>query len=170
MRRYIAFCLAFMLLAGVSTVTAGSLNPFDKRQAPAMELVDMDGLVHSLSSYKGKVVVVNFWATWCPPCLKELPSMQSLWERYRDQDLMMLGVNVGEDHDSIFRFTGTFETELDFPILLDERMNVVRGWPVVGLPTTFIVDKSGRIVLSAVGERDWVSNHVIASIERLLDE
>ena len=82
----------------------------------------------------------------------------------------MLGVNVGEDHDTVFRFVGAFEVDLDFPLLLDKEMSVVRSWPVVGLPTTFIVNKKGQLVYRALGERDWAGDEVVEVIGGLLNE
>ena len=82
----------------------------------------------------------------------------------------MLAVNVGEDHDAIFGFVGSFETELDFTFLLDPTMQVTRNWPVLGLPTTFLVNRKGEIVSKTLGERDWSSAETVTEIERLLAE
>ncbi len=136
--------------------------------APAINLLRLSGERFSLEENRGKVVLVNFWATWCPPCLKELPSMQDLWKKYRNRDFVMVGVNVGEDDEEVFRFTGSFDTELDFPLLLDQDLKVVKTWPVFGLPTTFVIDKRGRIVYRAKGERDWMDSEIQTTLERLM--
>ncbi len=121
--------------------------------APAFELMDLDGRPHKLADYLGKVVVLNFWATWCPPCREEMPSMQRGWEKVRDEDIVFLGVNVGEDADTVFLFLADYS--VDFPLLLDKDAKVIEEYPVTGLPTTYIIDAQGRITHRAVGGRAW---------------
>ncbi len=133
--------------------------------APSFNLPDDEGEMHALSDYKGKVVIINFWATWCPPCRAELPSMNKAWEKLKDHDVQMLAVNVGEDEDTVFAFTG--EQEINFQILLDESGEIINLWPVRGLPTTFVLDKEGRVVYRAVGGRDWNSDEIINIIKKL---
>ena len=161
--------LAVLLILMSGVTDAGVLGKVENEQAPGIKLVDLSDDMHDLANYRGKVVFVNFWATWCPPCLKELPSMQALWDQFKDKDFVMLAVNVGEEHDTVIRFLGSFAVELDFPLLLDSNMSVVRSWPVVGLPTTFIVDKSGRLAYKAMGERDWAGDDVVKIVEELLE-
>jgi len=133
--------------------------------APSFELPDDEGEMHALSDYKGKAVVINFWATWCPPCRAELPSMNRAWEKLKKHDVQMLAINVGEDEDTVFAFTG--EQEIDFQILLDESGEIINRWPVDGLPTTFILDKQGRVVYRAVGGREWDSDEIVDIIKNL---
>jgi len=98
-------------------------------------------------------VIVNFWATWCPPCREEMPSMQRAWERLRDDNILILAIDIGEDEDTIFTFTADYPVE--FPLLMDRDSSVIAQWPVRGLPTSFVVDPEGRIVYRAIGSRDW---------------
>ncbi|MCW8919780.1 MAG: TlpA family protein disulfide reductase [Gammaproteobacteria bacterium] len=121
--------------------------------APDFTLRDADGESYRLSALRGQPVIVNFWATWCPPCREEMPSMQRAWESLQPQGVVLLAINVGESADTIFQFTGN--TQLDFPILLDEDGTVSEAWPLKGLPTTFVIDPQGRIVYSAIGGREW---------------
>jgi len=137
----------------------------DRPPAPDFSLVDMDGVKHTLSDYRGRVVVVNFWATWCPPCREEMPSMERAWQKLRHEDIVMLAVNVGEDEDSIFEFTASYPVE--FPLLLDQESVVIGNWPVRGLPTTFIIDPQGKIVYRAIGGRDWSAPGVLQKIRAL---
>jgi peroxiredoxin len=135
---------------------AGTLTPIPKRPpAPDFALKDAEGKLHRLSDQKGKVVLVNFWATWCPPCRKEMPSMQRAWDKLKNENFVMYAVNVGEDEDTIFGFTFAMGVELTFPILLDPKGKTVQEWPVLGLPTSFIVDADGRVAYRAVGGREW---------------
>ncbi|GMQ89146.1 MAG: hypothetical protein BMS9Abin09_0604 [Gammaproteobacteria bacterium] len=133
--------------------------------APDFSLKDMDGSVHTLSAYRGKVVILNFWATWCPPCREEMPSMERAWEKLKHEDIVMLAVNVGEDEDSIFEFTASYPVE--FPLLLDQESVVTGNWPVRGLPTTFVIDPQGRIVYRAIGGRDWNAPGILKKIRAL---
>jgi peroxiredoxin len=133
--------------------------------APAFELTDLDGRPQKLADYLGKVVVLNFWATWCPPCREEMPSMQRGWEKVRDEDIVFLGVNVGEDADTVFLFLADYS--VDFPLLLDEDATVIERYPVTGLPTTYIIDPQGRITHRAVGGRAWDDDALLNSLRAL---
>jgi peroxiredoxin len=138
-------------------------------KAPALALPDEEGKkTWRLSELRGKVVLVNFWATWCPPCRKELPSMERLWRQFKDAGLMVLGINVGETGDQVFAFSNGLETPLTFPLLLDEDSRVVQSWPVKGLPTTYLVDKQGRIAFGAIGGREFDSPAIVEQVRELL--
>ena len=134
-------------------------------EAPDFALPDMDGKVHRLSDYRGQVVIVNFWATWCPPCRREMPSMQRAWLKIRDQGIMMLAVNVGETEDTVFEFSG--EYPMDFPVLFDRDSAVSDAWPMRALPTTFVIDPQGRIAYRAVGGREWDDERLLRPIRAL---
>ncbi len=151
--------------------SAQTLVPVPERPAaPDFALSDTDGKQHRLSDYRGKVVAINFWATWCPPCLREMPSMQRLWERWKEKHFVILAIDVGEDDETVFRFTVELDTPLEFPLLLDREGKIVAQWQVLGLPTTFIVDKQGRIAYRAVGGREWDDAEFFSPIEALLLE
>ena len=141
----------------------------DKPAAPDFALKDADRKLHRLSEQRGKVVLVNFWATWCPPCRREMPSMQRAWEKLQGGNFEMYAVNVGEDEDTIFGFTFSTGVELTFPILLDRDAHIIKAWPVVALPTSFVIDPQGRIVYRAVGEREWDDPRLLRQIRKLMD-
>ncbi|VAW59953.1 hypothetical protein MNBD_GAMMA08-1118 [hydrothermal vent metagenome] len=160
--------LFFAFLTLLSThIYAGNLITQLNNIKPAsnFKLVDMDGNVHQLSDYKGKPIIVNFWATWCPPCREELPSMNRGWEKIKSQGIIMLAINVGEDEDTIFTFTGDYP--IDFTVLLDQSGEVAKQWPIKGLPTTFVVDPQGRIVYRAIGGREWDSDKLLNLVRSL---
>ena len=146
------------------TMTAVPKRP----AAPDFTLKDTDRRLYRLSDSHGKVVLVNFWATWCPPCRREMPSMQRAWEKLKDERFDMYAVNVGEDEDTIFGFTFSTGVEITFPILLDRDARVVKAWPVIALPTSFIVDPDGRIVYRAVGGREWDDPSLLRQIRALI--
>ena len=143
---------------GLTELPAGLL-------APPLELSDIDGNIHQLKDYKGQVVIINFWATWCPPCRAEMPSMQRAWEILHSEGIIMLAVDVGEDEETIFTFTANYPVE--FPLLMDPDSQTTTDWPVLGLPTTFIVDKEGRLVYRAIGGREWDDAELLRKIRAL---
>jgi peroxiredoxin len=166
--------LALAALLGVGA--AGAAGPDRPMQAiealpkaPSLVLPDEEGnKTWRLSDLRGKVVLVNFWATWCPPCRKELPSMERLWRQFKDEGLVVLGVNVGETGDEVFAFSKGLETPLTFPLLLDEDSAVAQSWPVKGLPTTFLIDKQGRMAFGVIGGREFDSPAIVRQVRELL--
>jgi len=138
--------------------------------APDFTLEDLDGESHSLSLYRGKVVMVNFWATWCPPCRRELPSMEALYLAFKDDAFTVLAINQWESPDHVFAYMGQLEVFPGFPILFDRDSAVSQLYAVKGLPSTVLIDKRGRIVYRAVGGRDFNHPEVRAIIRGLLAE
>jgi peroxiredoxin len=133
--------------------------------APDFELLDTDGNRHRLSDYRGRPVIINFWATWCPPCREEIPSMNRAWQRLAEEDIAMLAINMGEDEDTIFIFTADYPA--DFPILLDRSGEVIAEWPVKGLPTTYVVAPDGTLAYRAIGSREWDDEGVLGRVRGL---
>ncbi len=134
-------------------------------QASDFSLPDMDGKMHRLAGYRGKVVIVNFWATWCPPCRFELPSMEKAYAIFKEKGVVMLAINVGEDSDTIFSFTADYP--VTFPLLLDKSGDVINNYPVIGLPTSFIINPQGQIVYRVIGSREWTDPELINKIIQL---
>ncbi len=138
--------------------------------APDFALKDLDGKTQRLSAYRGKVILVNFWATWCPPCRREMPSMERLYQKLKGEPFQILAVNQNEDFDLVFVFTGQLDPAPTFPLLLDEKSTVPKQWGVQGLPTSFIVDKQGRIAYRAVGGREFDHPNLEALLHKLIHE
>lgn len=145
-----------------------SLTTQTPRPAPALKLKSTDGQLLDLAQLKGKVVLINFWATWCPPCRREMPSMERLRQALQDEAFSVLAVDVGEDADTIEAFTSQLDTTPGFPILLDTRSHTMQAWKVAGQPTTFLVDQQGRIVASAIGGREFDHPEIFRAIRELL--
>ena len=161
-------CAATSLMAADLPPLAHNLTLQAPKPAPALKLKDLEGKTHDLAQLRGKVVLINFWATWCPPCRREMPSMERLSQVFKGQPFVVLAVDVGEDPDTIEAFTSQLDTVLTFPILLDSRSQTMRAWKVAGLPTTYLVDKQGRIVASAIGGREFDHPEIVAAIRALL--
>ena len=125
-----------------------------------IKLDDISGNSVSLSQFRGKIVFLNFWATWCPTCVVEMPSMERLHRRFKDRDFVMVAVNLKESRAHVKSFFEKYK--LSFTTLLDTGGEVAYGLAVNALPTTFVLDKAGRIIGMALGPREW--DHA-ASIE-----
>ncbi len=155
--------LLFLALAAAVSTQAADLPPLthgltpvaEPVPAPALHLPDLDGKPHDLADLKGKLVVVNFWATWCPPCRREMPSLERLNRKLGEQGLAVLAVDVGEDADTVFSFTGQLDPAPAFPLLLDRDSSAMQRWKIRGLPTTFVIDAAGRVIYRAVGGREF---------------
>lgn len=118
-----------------------------------IQLKDITGNRVSLSDFRGKIVFLNFWATWCPTCVVEMPAMEKLHRRFKDQNFAMIAVNLQESEAQVKSFFEKFK--LSFTALLDSRGEVASGLAVSALPTTFVLDKKGRILGMALGPREW---------------
>jgi peroxiredoxin len=136
--------------------------------APALVLKDLGDRVHQLDDYRGQVVLVNFWATWCPPCVAEIPSLQRLYTSLSNQPLVLLAVSMGEEKRKIQNFSET--AGIGFPLLPDPTSDVSQRWDVDFLPTSHLVDAQGRLRFTAYGEVDWDDDGVRATLRALLEE
>ena len=133
--------------------------------APDFTLQDTRGVTHTLSDYRGRPVIINFWTTWCPPCREELPSMNRAWQMIEEEGIAMLAINMGEDEDTIFIFSADYPT--DFTVLMDQSGEVIEQWPVRGLPTTFVIAPDGTIAYRAIGSREWDARELLDSVRAL---
>jgi peroxiredoxin len=159
---------AALLLAASFAVHAAELRPWPGGPTPALELEDMSGQMHRLADYRGKVVLVNFWATWCEPCRAEMPSIDGLRSALDGQPFQVLAVNLAEPLSRIERFAGMMP--LHFPLLRDRDGSAAKAWKAKLLPASFLVGRDGRIRYVAYGELDWTSAPVRSRVEELLSE
>ncbi len=158
--------LAGLLLPAAALAQGSGFAPIAEPPAhPALNLPDMDGKTVDLASLRGRVVVVNFWATWCPPCRREFPSLGRLQKLFKPQDLTVVAVNVGEDADTIFAFAGN----PDIAVLLDRDSRAMGAWKAKGLPSTFVLDREGRVVLRAVGGREFDTPDILSQLRPLVE-
>lgn len=139
-----------------------------KMPAPALMLKDIEGQSHELSALKGKVVLVNFWATWCPPCRREMPSLDRLARKLSDKNFVVLAVDIGEDADTVQSFLSQLDSHPSFPILLDTRGRTMQTWNIAGLPMTYLIDRKGRIAYSAAGGREFDHPEIEQIVRTLL--
>ena len=157
-------------LVGVAGVAAAAqeapLVAWTGGPTPPLALRDLDGRPHDLTDYRGKVVVVNFWATWCQPCREELPSLERLRDAMRGRRFEAVAVNVAEGEARVRRFLQ--EVPLRLPFLLDGDGETQRAWKVRGLPATFLLDREGVIRFWYLGELDWAQPAILRTVESLL--
>ena len=146
------------------------LTPYKGNPIPApLILNDLNKQAFDLKQYKGQVVLVNFWASWCPPCVHEMPSMQRIQDRFISKGFTILGVNMAEERKTITEFLNT-KVNVNFPILLDEDGAVLKNWGVFAFPTSYIIGKKGKIRYAIVGGVDWEKESMTSKIIQLLEE
>jgi peroxiredoxin len=146
----------------------GVLKIPHRTQPVEIQLKDIYGNTFRLSDFRGKIVFLNFWATWCPSCVVEMPSMEKLHRRFKDKDFMMVAINMQESDEQVKTFFT--KMKLSFTALLDSDGEVASGFAVNALPTTFVLDKEGRIAGQALGAREWDSRASIGLFEFLMNK
>jgi peroxiredoxin len=145
---------------------AADADPFERagitelregQRGPAFELDLFTGGRASLDTWRGHLVVLNFWATWCTPCTLEMPTLESLWREYRDRGLVVVGISVDRGAPRGLLEPYVAGLQLTFPILLDADLRTAGAWRVTGLPATFIIRPDGDVAGMAFGAREWNS-------------
>lgn len=164
---YIVILLTLLFVNACDNDKQGQTSGLVGKPAPDFTLNNMQGQPVSLSDYRGKVVIVNFWATWCPPCREEMPSMEKLYREQRAAGLELLAINTEENGK---RVVSKFlqRTPYSFPILLDSDSEAMNGYRVYRLPESFIVDRNGVVVERVVGARNWLEGPLFKLINSLL--
>lgn len=147
---------------------AGVTEFKDGQRGPAFSLPTLDGRQATLADYRDKLVVLNFWATWCLPCTDEMPTLERLWKDSRARGLTVLGVSVDRGAPRALLDPYVRNLALTFPILLDPDSKTANAWRVTGLPATFVVRPGGEVAGMAVGPREWHRGPMQALLERML--
>ncbi len=137
--------------------------------APDFTFPGLDGKMVSLSDYKGKVVLVNIWATWCPPCIAEMPSMEKLYHKFKGENFEILAVSIDETG---LKAVAPFmkKTRLTFPALIDSKGAIKSVYRITAIPESFIVDKQGLLIKKIVGPLDWASPQVFRFFSSLIQK
>ena len=156
--------VAVLLASGLAG--AAELRPWDGGAPPPLSLEDLAGKTHSLADYRGKVVLVNFWATWCEPCRAEMPSIERLRRSLQGKPFEVLAVNLAEPRSRIEKFLAAMP--LGFPLLLDRDGAAAKSWKAKILPASYVLGRDGRIRFVAYGELDWSSEPVRSQLMQLL--
>lgn len=145
---------------------AQELKPYAGTTTPALKLKDLQGKTHALADYRGSVVMVQFWATYCAPCIKEMPSMQRLQARLAGKPFKILAVNMGETEAEVRAFLK--RVNVDFTVLMDGEGEALAAWKVFVAPSTFIVDPEGRIRYALQGGAEWDAPEYVDKMTALM--
>ena len=167
----VAVLLIFFLSKGMNT----SESDFPKKGleignfAPDFTYPDLSGKSVSLSDFRGSVVLVNIWATWCPPCVAEVPSMEALYRKLKGENFEILAISIDQQGQSV---VSSFmeKHKLTFPALLDPKGTISLPYRATGVPESFIVDKKGILAKKIIGPIDWESPEVISYIRNLMEQ
>jgi thiol-disulfide isomerase/thioredoxin len=150
------------LKSGIDTYLktfAGNTSPL------AIELPDTRGDIVSIEDFTGKVTLINFWATWCPPCVGEIPSLNRLKNKMQGQPFQLISINYAEDRQAINKFMQ--EVKVEFPVLLDQDGSFATRWNIITYPSTFVIDKEGKIRYGVNAAIEWDSPELLEKIELL---
>jgi peroxiredoxin len=140
-----------------------------RTEAANFFLKTLDGQNRSLSQDKGNIILMNFWATWCPPCIREMPAMQRAYDKFKDRGFQIIAISVDlGNSDAVRKFTESLK--LNFQVLLDPENRVKQAYRVRALPTTYLIDRAGRVVAYGMGAREWDSEAAFDLIAHLLKE
>lgn len=161
--------LAGFVLSGLvlfAPVHARELQVYKGSDTPPLALKDLNGKTHDLKQYRGKIVLINFWATWCPPCRAEMPSMQRLKDKMAGKPFVILAVDMGETEAEVKAYIRQIKT--DFTVLLDKDGRALKTWKVFAFPTSYVVDAQGRIRYGLYGASEWDAADKIQKITEML--
>jgi peroxiredoxin len=174
-------CLSLILILLVNlafTVEGGEDDLFSKirinpikgdKKTPDFSLKDLNGKKVEIKQFKGKIVFLNFWATWCGPCKEEMPSLEVLHQQFKEKKFVLLTISVDyEGIKPVQEFVN--KRHYTFPVLLDPKCETLDLFDVKGIPTTFMIDKKGRMIGRAIGPRDWKSPEAFSLINLLIEK
>jgi thiol-disulfide isomerase/thioredoxin len=158
---FLFFMSSFSALAAIEKIEVSAQN-----NPPTLIAKNLSGQSVDITRFKGKVLLVNFWATWCAPCVREIPSLLSLQDQFGIKNLQLILINYGETQKKIQDFVE--KNSIDGLILFDEGRTATANWNIKGLPTTFIIDRDFKLSHQALGELNWADETVTDLIESLI--
>jgi len=164
----IVFCL-WLAVPPLACAQLGTFVPAGGAPAADFRLPDRDGRTVLLSGYKGKVILVNFWATWCIPCGQELPALERLWQKTKSSGFAVIAIDAGDDAAAISSFLRHIDPPPSFTVALDRDLTVTNMWRVDGMPTSFLIGADGRIAFRAIGAVEFDSTRTTDILHALLN-
>ena len=160
--------ILLVLLVGTflyAILRPGNPGPVIGQTTPDFQLMDLEGRRIQLSAYRGKIVVLNFWATWCAPCVEEMPSLNRFQETFAPQGVVVLAVSVDEDQQALRKFAADYQLKMVIARDPDRRVSV--GYQTFKYPETFILDRQGRLVRKLIGAADWADPNLASFFKSL---
>lgn len=174
--RTLFFILSFLLFFTISLSgeeidyysELGIVKIKDRVKAPDFVIKSLEGKEVSLSDMRGKVVFLNFWATWCGPCRSEVKDIQKLYDSLKHKNFTVMAVDIREDASTVKRFMK--KNSIDFPVYMDQTGEIATRYSVRGIPTTYLINPAGEVVGVAIGPREWSSENSIKLMESIGSE
>ena len=165
----VLFCTAFLANGDDDLFSKLKIQPVrDKKKAPEFVLEGLGGRKAELRSFRGKVIFLNFWATWCGPCKEEMPSIEALHQHFKGKNFVVLTVSVDHEGASLVeKFIARHG--YTFYVMIDPKSKTLDLYQVEKIPMTFLIDKKGMIVGKAIGPRDWKSQEALSLFNRLIE-
>lgn len=160
--------LVILTLLSCSDGNVNLMHKVDVEKPAIFNLPNIDGRYINSSDLKGSYVLINFWATWCKPCVKEIPSLNNLNETFKDNNnFKLVAINVGQTKEVVSEFINN-KSPINFTVLLDERIELT-NWEVSAIPTTFLIDDKGNIIYKVEGEKEWDSPEFTSFIKSIIN-
>lgn len=160
----------FLLLTSCVDTESAPMTKVNEGPRAVFSLPNLKGEYENTDNYKGSYILINFWATWCAPCVKEIPSLNNLYNKFKDKKkFKMIAINIGQSKEAVKKFLLDKSLPVEFTILLDEKMDL-SDWNVQAIPTTFLVDKKGKIIYKVEGEKEWDSKEFTSFFNSIIEQ
>lgn len=167
--RHLILYLSLVLMGQQAQAAAGQLKEYwGNLTSPRIELADLEGRQHSLTDYRGNVLLVQFWATYCTRCRTEMPTMNRLIKKMRGKPFKIVTINMAESPEQVRQFLQ--EVPVDLPVLMDSDGSTLTRWKVFTAPANFILDKRGKIIFTLYGAIEWDSDEMVSQLNALTEE
>ena len=162
MKKTLLLLILILISSEVFALRPGIKHYPQPIKAADFTLTDSSGNIHRLNDYRGSVLIINFWATWCVPCRKEIPALKQVWSRLHKENIPLLGIATKDSKADIVHFQK--ENNIEFPLPMDADGKVADEWGVIAVPTAFVVNTSGDIAMRIVGGDEWNNPELLESI------
>ena len=160
----------FLLLTSCVDTESAPMTKVNEGPRAVFSLPNLKGEYENTDNYKGSYILINFWATWCAPCVKEIPSLNNLYNKFKyKKKFKMIAINIGQSKEAVKKFLLDKSLPVEFTILLDEKMDL-SDWNVQAIPTTFLVDKKGKIIYKVEGEKEWDSKEFTSFFNSIIEQ
>ena len=162
------FSLFLILASSIASAATGELKPYKGNLNASFTLPDMQDKQHSLEDYRGNIVLVQFWATYCTPCRKEMPTMNRLIEKMQGKPFKIVTINMAEPKAAVQKFIE--QVPVDFPVLMDSEGSTIGQWKVFAAPANFILNKKGEVIYTLYGGIEWDSEEMVSKLTAMTEQ